>query len=137
MISPCVDSGGDSSEAYDLDLTWTRTDSVTGSSVVDLGYHHGCNNGWQSNPQWPEYNQLRIYPNPTPGPVTVVLTNETSYSLLEIYDLIGRRIFTKNINENGQSITVDISGHHTSEIYFVRVSGENSSLTGRITILNR
>lgn len=135
--SPCVNSGGDTSEAYDLDLTWTRTDSVTDSSVVDLGYHHGQNNGWQSSPQWPEDNLLYIYPNPTPGPLTVVIPGEGNYDLLEIYDLSGRSIFAEEINNNGKSVSTDISWHSTSGIYLVRISGENSYLTGRITVLRQ
>ena len=39
--SPCVNSGDGSPADYDLAFTWTRTDSVPDSEVVDIGYHHG------------------------------------------------------------------------------------------------
>ncbi|RKZ05362.1 hypothetical protein DRQ25_16285, partial [Candidatus Fermentibacteria bacterium] len=39
--SPCVNSGSGSPADYGLEFTWTRTDGVPDSEVVDIGYHHG------------------------------------------------------------------------------------------------
>lgn len=132
--SPCVNSGGGIPENYGLNLSWTRTDSVPDSAVVDIGYHHGPDDGWQSNPQEPEGNLLRIYPNPTSGSVTVILPDDESYTLLEVYDLSGRKLFADMLY--GRSTEVDLTTDH-SGIYLMRVSGESGSLTGRITVLGQ
>lgn len=131
--SPCVNSGGGIPEDFDLNLTWTRTDSVPDSAVVDMGFHHGSHDEWQSNQQGSAGNLLCIYPNPTPGSVTVILPDNGSYNLLEVYDLSGRRIFTDNFC--GISTEADLAEQSSSGIYLVRVSGESGSLAGGITIL--
>ncbi|MBU1627607.1 DUF1565 domain-containing protein [bacterium] len=38
--SPCIDKGNDSAERLGLDTMTTRTDGVTDSSIVDMGYHY-------------------------------------------------------------------------------------------------
>ncbi|MCD4707218.1 MAG: right-handed parallel beta-helix repeat-containing protein [Candidatus Sabulitectum sp.] len=133
--SPCVNSGGGIPENYGLDLSWTRTDSVPDSAVVDIGYHHGPDNGWQSNPQGPELNLLRIYPNPASGSVTVILPDNGNFNLLEVYDLSGRKLFTDMLYD--RSTEVNLTGQSNHGICLIRVSGESGSLTGRITILGQ
>lgn len=39
--SPCVDTGNDLASNIGMDLYWTRTDGVTDSGMVDIGFHYG------------------------------------------------------------------------------------------------
>ena len=40
VMSPCVDTGNATAQSIGMDHSWTRTDCVTDSSVVDLGFHY-------------------------------------------------------------------------------------------------
>jgi hypothetical protein len=40
LDSPCVDAGGDTAASLGLDAKTTRTDAVTDTGVVDMGYHY-------------------------------------------------------------------------------------------------
>ncbi|MBU8921478.1 MAG: hypothetical protein KOO63_06640 [Bacteroidales bacterium] len=40
VTSPCVDTGADQASLFYLDLLTTRTDNVTDSGIVDMGFHH-------------------------------------------------------------------------------------------------
>ncbi len=131
--SPCINSGGGTSQEYDLDLTWTRTDSVPDSGLVDIGFHHGHDIEWQSSSPDPDTNLLAIYPNPSFGSITILLPEIGSYNSLQVYDLSGRRVFFDILND--RITKVDLTGAGFSGIYLIRVSGESSSLTARITIL--
>jgi len=39
--SPCIDKGSDLASNLGVDIYWTRTDSVTDSGTVDMGFHYG------------------------------------------------------------------------------------------------
>jgi hypothetical protein len=39
--SPCVDAGAGPASNYGMDIYWTRTDGVTDSGIVDMGFHYG------------------------------------------------------------------------------------------------
>lgn len=131
--SPCVDAGDAPPADYNLEMYWTRTDSVPDSVTVDMGYHHGPDTLWQSSPPNPQTSQLNIYPNPTYGSVSVVLPATGSYNLLEVYDLSGRRILSETFS--GRNTQADLTEHNSTGTLLVRVSGESGSLTGKITII--
>jgi len=39
--SPCIDAGSDTAANLGMDSLWTRTDGVSDSGTVDMGYHYG------------------------------------------------------------------------------------------------
>jgi len=41
LDSPCVDTGSDFASNLGMDIYWTRTDEVTDSGMIDLGFHYG------------------------------------------------------------------------------------------------
>ncbi len=57
--SPCIDSGNNTSEFWNLDFLTTRTDGIVDNGAVDLGYHY----------------------QPDPYILTAIRTNEVSYTL--------------------------------------------------------
>lgn len=69
-------------------------------------------------------NSLDVYPNPTNG---LFMIENPSMESIEIYDALGRIIFTDN-NRSGR-IVVDLSNYDTG-IYFIR-SGSNSVLLSK------
>jgi parallel beta-helix repeat protein len=62
--SPCVNAGSDFASNLGMDLVWTRTDAVTDSGVVDMGFHYGpFSAGWTV----PLYSDTYVIPEDTGG----------------------------------------------------------------------
>jgi len=73
-----------------------------------------------SNETFKEDN-LFIYPNPTSDMLYFDITGDISLEKIEIYDTIGKKVLSSQINNN----SVDVS-QLTAGVYFVKIySGEN------------
>lgn len=72
-------------------------------------------------------NNLFVYPNPTSDRLYFNTTVDISLDKVEIYDTIGKRILTSQINNN----SVDIS-QLTSGVYFVKIYSGESQVTKKI-----
>ncbi len=80
--------------------------------------------------------RLRIYPNPTSGEVTVSLknANEGTYQL-NIVDLFGRDMFTKQITSYGGSLIEKVSlSDLPAGIYLVQLSNSVETYKAKLTI---
>jgi len=73
--------------------------------------------------------QITIYPNPNSGQFTLALGNVNSNNLVEIYDIMGKKVFSKTVNKN--KITIDIA-NQPKGIYLVKVSNGNNFYTQKI-----
>jgi hypothetical protein len=63
---------------------------------------------------------LQVYPNPTSGLLNVSKTMEN----VEIYDVIGRKVYTQSVVEN----VIDLSELHVGQYFLVAtVDGERVS----------
>jgi hypothetical protein len=71
-------------------------------------------------------SQVSVYPNPSNGNFTINVYKEYNMS---VYDITGRVICTKLINDGASSI--DLSKHN-SGIYFVRLTNDNESKVIRV-----
>jgi hypothetical protein len=71
-------------------------------------------------------SQVSVYPNPSNGNFTINVYKEYNMS---VYDITGRVIYTKLINDGASSI--DLSKHN-SGIYFVRLTNDNESKVIRV-----
>lgn len=72
-----------------------------------------------------------IYPNPGNGRFT--LQSNSNVSSIEIYDITGRKIFSKNLNGRQASEQINIVGA-PSGIYFVKVYEEQTSKTKKLIL---
>ena len=120
--------------------TVAGTDSITvyvDANVTVLGFPATLNN--QKGGSLPlivqtgssigaEYidSQVSVYPNPSNGNFTINVYKEYNMS---VYDITGRVICTKLINDGASSI--DLSNHN-SGIYFVRLTNDNESKVIRV-----
>ena len=79
-------------------------------------------------------NEISVFPNPSNGNFTIVITNEVkqSYSTT-IYDAQGRIVFEKSSNE--EIISVNLANYAIG-IYLVKVQTENKTVTKKIIIDN-
>ena len=76
-----------------------------------------------------------IFPNPSDGNFTIsVRTNKTSNSKIEIYNLVGNRVFTDYINNQqfyNKNLSLDI---FPAGIYYLKLSSNENVTTKRIII---
>ena len=97
---------------------------------------------------------LKVYPNPATARVTVELpeclkttdkkpgiTTSTIYyqwksTLLEVYDLNGKRLFSKEIPKNQQRLDLDVSGWKR-EMYYFRLIYHNQIVAGEKVIIRQ
>lgn len=63
--------------------------------------------------------RVKIFPNPTTGPVTIEMTNLSPQAIIEVYDFLGKRIFTETLLNKNSSIRID---DLNSGIYQLRIS---------------
>jgi len=62
---------------------------------------------------------LKLFPNPTDGTVYIVL-EESIDGRLEIYDALGQKVLSHNINVGQKDLNIDMA-RFTSGYYFVKL----------------
>jgi len=131
--SPCVDAGAGSAASFGMETSWTRTDSIPDTMTVDMGFHHVANCCWQYTQ--PDFSNtgLLIYPNPAGVSFTVQCTAPGNWNTVEVFDLAGRNVFTGSISAGSATFSTGTWG--SSGVYLIRVSDQESSLTGSFTLL--
>ena len=71
---------------------------------------------------------IKLYPNPTKGLFTVEL-NDLNNKTIDIYDVMGKLIFSQNTTSN--KVQIDLSSYATG-LYFVKIKTENNTITKRL-----
>ncbi len=130
--SPCIDAGAGSAQAFALEETWTRTDSVPDSLTVDLGFHHSAGCGWQSTHPEDTPGAFTILPNPATTEFTVVQPGEGSMNAMNIYDISGRLVFFGGLS--GESTTFT-TGSLSTGTYLVQVRGPGGYAAKPLTVM--
>jgi hypothetical protein len=65
-------------------------------------------------------NEIKVFPNPTNS--TININGNSSIKTIELYDIQGRVLVTKEVNANQTNL--DISGY-TNGVYFVKITTDN------------
>jgi len=77
---------------------------------------------------------FQLYPNPAGNEFRVLSTElEVGSATIELYDLNGRKMLEKQIPEDSDEITVDVSGLQNG-VYFCRVTFKNKSVTKKLIV---
>ncbi len=79
------------------------------------------------------FENLTIYPNPTNGLVNIANSNAADIFNLEVTDLGGRVILSKEAAINGANNQIDLSGNETG-IYLIKVFNANAEKVYRIVL---
>ena len=78
--------------------------------------------------------QASVYPNPTKGIINIKLTENTSEkTILNLYDIQGRNILSKESNNNEESLNIE---NLSNGIYMLSIQNGNLKTTKKI-VLNR
>lgn len=112
----------DSPESGFYTITVSHKGNLQGSSqpysLIVTGIDDALNNIDSLNP-----TSIKLYPNPTTDLLYFDTTGDLSLDKVEVYDTIGKRVLSSQINNN----SVDVS-QLTAGVYFVKIySGENQT----------
>ena len=74
-------------------------------------------------------NQIVVYPNPNNGQFTIE-SSISGASVVEIYNILGEKVFTRNLSTTKGTNTIDIS-NQPNGAYLYRVISESGDLLGQ------
>ncbi|MDG5767629.1 T9SS type A sorting domain-containing protein [Balneolales bacterium ANBcel1] len=77
------------------------------------------------------------YPNPTSDESNILVTSEGGNKEVGVYDVLGRRIHSSQIEFEKGSNKVSLSGFPSSGVYLVNVRGKDFNETAKLTSLGR
>jgi|GEM_PF-4804499 len=101
-------------------FTWASNDSVNTATL--LNYKASINTGTCTNGiSEPTVTQVSLYPNPVRSDLKLSLSQNLSNGQIDIYDLIGSRVYSQAISSREVVKEFDLSGLQNG-IYVVRVS---------------
>jgi murein tripeptide amidase MpaA len=81
-------------------------------------------------------NDLYVYPNPSNGRIKIILPeNFCKKTVLEINDIFGKNIFSKEVHDNGKTISIDIANISNGS-YFLKLSSDKSTIIKKIVIIH-
>ncbi len=132
--SPCDDGTGDPNDVlyngYTADAAGNHR-RVLMNIIIWLTEGNPSTTLIQTNTE--QYKNISIYPNPNNGKFTI--TAPTNFSFIEVYNLIGEKIYTQEIINNNSN-AIDVSEISLSKgIYFVNIKMPNNfSIVKKIII---
>jgi len=107
----------------------TTTDVVK----VTVTGTQSCCNGKASSFEEIENTNINVFPNPSGGTITVQLSDVSSNTFIQVYDVEGKLI-TEKKNLLGKTVDVDLS-NNVKGVYFIQVfNGDMKLLNKKIII---
>ena len=78
---------------------------------------------------------MKIFPNPTDGIFTVLLTNNNKDIMLVVADNLGREIFIRNIDKSIEKYQYEFDlSEYSSGIYFVQIVSSNGTVIKKLSL---
>jgi uncharacterized repeat protein (TIGR03803 family) len=74
-------------------------------------------------------NQISIFPNPASGEIQVI-SNQLSVNSIDIYNLLGEKVYAMPITDNRSQLTINIVDFPIG-VYFIKLSSENGIIVKR------
>ena len=88
-----------------------------------------------ATPEW-SAPSFSLFPNPTDGKVNMVMGNGLQgRATVEVYNLMGERMMTRNVGQlrQGETVSLDL-GRLVSGLYIVKLSTENGSCSKKVSV---
>ena len=105
--------------------TITDANGCTSSACVDIKYNLGVDNIASNSAQ------INVYPNPNNGQFTIQSSVVNGTASVEIYNILGKEIYTSSLNAGKNRNTTINIGNQPNGIYLYRViSNEDGSQLG-------
>jgi len=126
----------------EVDIVWNCESNVT-EATLSVSANAACSNAISKNIQLDlvsiveqRESLFTLFPNPTDGKVNLVV-GETlqGKAIIEVYNLLGERMMTKNMDclLQGETISLDLT-HLVSGLYIIKVSAENGSCSKKVSV---
>lgn len=84
-------------------------------------------------PQTPLNPMVFVYPNPAEDFIKVRFTNNETMKQLIVTDMLGRIVFTSNLNDSGPEFTIDVRSF-TKGLYLLTLKGSSKSIVTKIVV---
>jgi hypothetical protein len=140
VFSPSVSNSGNKTSIDSVTFSpLTVTDSViaiTSVAIADTMVTYcydniltGISNVGEEKPE------VKVFPNPNNGVFTIKSSGISRQSLVEVYNMIGEKVYSKQLSTVNSQLSIDIS-NHSPGIYLYRVLSETGNViaTGKVAV---
>jgi len=107
----------------------TLSSSYEGPNTFLARWSPTCDSGLGIDNLHSQNANLFVYPNPSNGQFTIKSSVDSGQSSVEIYNMLGEKVFTRSINNSQDLTTFDLS-NNSNGIYLYRVISETGQLIG-------
>lgn len=105
-----------------------------GTFGIDTVKINGSVTGATSITAFSQESSISVYPNPSENGIFTVNTgNPSNKTIVTVYNIIGKVVFSKEINSSNKEVTIDLSNEANGS-YFVNIKNDKESSTKKITI---
>jgi len=121
---------GDFTLLNESDYTFTASEDLTSTGRFFISFRTSKVLGVEDELE--NFNSLEIYTSPT-DEVLYIKGQITDIATLNLFDMQGRIVFTKKLEQNSNATQIDVAGFSTG-IYIVQVKGNSIYKTKKIII---
>lgn len=127
----------------EVDILWNQHEDDM-EATLSVTAENGCMNqpitkhisliGYSTS-EWHSVD-FDLFPNPTDGKINLVIGEALiGKATIEVYNLLGERMMTKNIGRlmKGETMSIDLS-HLVSGLYIIKLSTENGSCSKKVSV---
>ncbi len=107
---------------------YVRVESLSGNCVVVASFNISTET---LSTDYIKFENLSTFPNPTSGTVTIQSSELVSETTIALYDIVGKRLFSKKSLPQNSMITLDISFIENG-VYFLKISSEGKEAVQRL-----
>lgn len=112
---------------------WFDENNPTDSTWVDVTY---AITGTASVKEIAKSTKIKVYPNPATSLLNVELTSNETRKSIEIMDLTGRKVYSKEVTRNSELLQINTSDL-TPGIYFVSVVANDKTVKTEKVIITK
>ncbi|MEO8085389.1 MAG: T9SS type A sorting domain-containing protein [Bacteroidota bacterium] len=113
--------------------TYLVTDNFVSTPEMIVSSDTICYTTTTINQPYRDNHEFTMSPNPTHGIVNIITTTDIQNGLMELYNLLGERIDSKQYINGTKEISVDVT-HLSSGIYFVKLQTEKGSSVQKVVV---
>ena len=115
------DASGIKDQIENFDVPTPGTTPATGSNCI------------LANDYFQNSDLFRIYPNPSNGLVNINIANYVGDLQINVYDINGREVYNKNMNNFNNSNAINLEKLSTG-IYILKLQGENLNYSEKVIL---
>ncbi|MEE4260343.1 MAG: PKD domain-containing protein [Bacteroidales bacterium] len=80
---------------------------------------------------------IQVYPNPNSGRFTIVIPKEEVFEKMVVYDQIGRIVYSEKLNDQQNTIRIQIGSEWQNGIYLIRLINSEQQIITKKVIVNK